>query len=239
MLWLFNFPTFPGPTFSPFPFPLSPFPFPLSHFPFPLSPFPKYTNKLSAQTTKIRIKLKLSHTLLSATGVQLLSKQGGLCFLWRLFSLGGGEGGWKAPDSGGGGVGGGWVGGFPVKNLVWTMAGEGGIGPLDPPPVHKNIKHLRGQTAHTTSLIRHQTSDLIHIAGLLGPFQRSLHPPNDAHAVQAIAVAAPGSLAARGHPGLHQGHLGIRPPPTRDGPGGACAPNGGHRGLEPSRGPVV
>ena len=76
---------------------------------------------------------------------------------------GGGEGGWKAPDSGGGD---GW-GGFPVKNLVWTMAGGGGgIGPLDPPPVHKNIRHLRGQTAHTTSLIRHQTSDLIHIAGV-------------------------------------------------------------------------
>ena len=93
-----------------FPFPLSPFPFPLSPFPFPLSPFPKYTNKLSAQTTKIRIKLKLSHTLLSTTGVQLLSKQGGLCFLWRLFSLGGGGGGREAgkhPIVGGGG----WVGG--------------------------------------------------------------------------------------------------------------------------------
>ena len=109
-----------------FPFPLSPFPFPLSPFPFPLSPFPKYTNKLSAQTTKIRIKLKLSHTLLSTTGVQLLSKQGGLCFLWRLFSLGGGEGGWKAPDSGGGD---GWGGvsceEFGVDN------GRGG-GALDP-----------------------------------------------------------------------------------------------------------
>ena len=149
-------------------FPLSPFPFPLSPFPFPLSPFPKYTNKLSAQTTKIRIKLKLSHTLLSTTGVQLLSKQGGLCFLWRLFSLGGGGG--RLESGGGGWVGGGWVGGgcvggFPVKNLVWTMAGGGGIGPLDPPPVHKNMRHLRGQTAHTTSLIIHQTSDLIHIAG--------------------------------------------------------------------------
>ena len=33
--WSFNFPTFPAPTFSPFPFPLSPFPFPLSPFPFP------------------------------------------------------------------------------------------------------------------------------------------------------------------------------------------------------------
>ena len=90
------------------PFPLSPFPFPLSPFPFPLSPFPKYTNKLSAQTSKIGIKLKLSHTLLSTTGVQLLSKQGGLCFLWRLFSLGGGgrEAG-KHPIVGGGQGGGG------------------------------------------------------------------------------------------------------------------------------------
>ena len=77
------------------------------------------------------------------------------------FLLGaGGEAG-KHPIVGGGGDG--W-GGFPVKNLVWTMAGGGGIGPLDPPPVHKNIRHLRGQTAHTTSLIRHQTSDLLHIA---------------------------------------------------------------------------
>ena len=139
------------------------FPFPLSPFPFPLSPFPKYTNKLSAQTTEIRIKLKLSHTQLSTTGVQLLSKQGGLCFLWRLFSFGGGEGGWKAPDSGGGGDGWGGVSceEFGVDN---GGGGGGGIGPLDPPPVHKNITHLRGQTAHTTSLIRHQTSDLIHIA---------------------------------------------------------------------------
>ena len=104
------------------------FPFPLSPFPFPLSPFPKYTNKLSAQTTKIRIKLKLSHTLLSTTGVQLLSKQGGLCFLWRLFSLGGGggEGGWKAPDSGGGG----WVGGVSCEEFGVDNGGGGGA--LDP-----------------------------------------------------------------------------------------------------------
>ena len=86
------------------------FPFPLSPFPFPLSPFPKYTNKLSAQTTKMRIKLKLSHTLLSTTGVQLLSKQGGLCFLWRLFSLvGGGREAGKHPIVGGGMGGGGGV----------------------------------------------------------------------------------------------------------------------------------
>ena len=50
-----------------------------------------YTNKLSAQTTKIRIKLKLSHTL-STTGVQLVSKRGGLFFPWHLFSFGGGGG---------------------------------------------------------------------------------------------------------------------------------------------------
>ena len=83
--------------------------FPLSPFPFPLSPFPKYTNKLSAQTTKIRIKLKLSHTLLSTTGVQLLSKQGGLCFLWRLFSLGGEREARKHPIVGGGMGGGGFL----------------------------------------------------------------------------------------------------------------------------------
>ena len=40
-----------------------------------------------------------------------------------------------------------------------------GIRPLVPPPIDKNIRHLLGQTAHTTSLIRHQTSDFIHIAG--------------------------------------------------------------------------
>ena len=63
-----------------------------------------YTNKLSAQTTKIRIKLKLSHTL-STTDVQLVSKRGGLFFPWRLFSLGGGGG--KHPTVRGGGVTGG------------------------------------------------------------------------------------------------------------------------------------
>ena len=63
-------------------FPLSPFPFPLS----PL-PFPKYTNKLSAQTTKIRIKLKLSHTLLSTP---IVFQTGGSVFSVALFFLGGG-----------------------------------------------------------------------------------------------------------------------------------------------------
>ena len=106
-------------------FPLSPFPFPLSPFPFSLSPFPKYTNKLSAQTTKIRIKLKLSHTLVSTTGVQLFSKRGGLCFVWRLFSLGGGGGGGGAGNHPIVGGGDGWRG-FPVKNLVWTTA-DGGV----------------------------------------------------------------------------------------------------------------
>ena len=65
-----------------------------------------------------------------------------------------------------GGGGDGWVGvsceEFGVDN--GGGGGGGGIGPLDPPPVHKNVRHLCGQTAHTTSLIRHQTSDLIHIA---------------------------------------------------------------------------
>ena len=115
-----------------FPFPLSPFPFFLSPFPFPLSPFPKYTNKLSAPTTKIRIKLKLSHTLLSTTGVQLFSKQGGSVFSVAPFLLGGGGGG------GGGGLestrqwGGGWVGGVSCEEFgVDNGGGGGGIG-LDP-----------------------------------------------------------------------------------------------------------
>ena len=103
-------------------FPLSPFPFPLSPFPFPLSPFPKYTNKLSAQTTKIRIKLKLSHTLPSTTGVQLFSKQGGLCFVWRLFSLGGGREAGKHPI-----VGGGWVGGVSCEEFGVDNGGGGVI----------------------------------------------------------------------------------------------------------------
>ena len=120
-----------------FPFPLSPFPFPLSPFPFPVSPFPKYTNKLSAQTTKIRIKLKLSHTPLSTTGVQLLSKQGGLCFLWRLFSLAGGGGGGEAgkhPIGGGGWVGAGIGGGRVSCEEFGVDNGGGGGGHWTPGP---------------------------------------------------------------------------------------------------------
>ena len=102
-------------------FPLSPFPFPLFPFPFPLSPFPKYTNKLSAQTTKIRIKLKLSHTLLSTTGVELFSKRGGSVFSVAPFLLGGGGGG-KHPI-----VGGGWVGGVSCEEFGVDNGGGGGL----------------------------------------------------------------------------------------------------------------
>ena len=81
-----------------------------------------YTNKLSAQTTKIRIKLNLSHTL-STTGVQLVSKRGGLFFPWRLFSLGWGGAG-KHPTVGGGG--GGVTGGVSCEEFGVDKGGGGG-----------------------------------------------------------------------------------------------------------------
>ena len=92
-----------------FPFPLSPFPFPLSPFPFPLSPFPfpKVHKQIVCSNNQNQNQIEV--VTYTTTGVQLLSKQGGLCFLWRLFSLGGGEGGWKALDSGGGVGGGGFL----------------------------------------------------------------------------------------------------------------------------------
>ena len=60
-----------------------------------------------------------------------------------------------------------------------------------------------------------------------------------AHAVRATPLPGPCGLAAGSHPGLHPGYLGIGGPPSRDGPGGACAPHGGHHGLEPARGLLV
>ena len=47
------------------------------------------------------------------------------------FLLGGGEGGWKAPDSGGGGMGGGggWVGGVSCEEF--GVDNGGGVGALD------------------------------------------------------------------------------------------------------------
>ena len=85
-----------------------------------------YTNNLSAQTTKITIKLKLSHTLLSTTSVQLFSKRGGLCFPWRLFSLGGGGGGLESTRHWGGG---GWVGhvGVSYEEFGVDKGGGGGL----------------------------------------------------------------------------------------------------------------
>ena len=122
---------------SPFPFPLSPFPFPLSlslpqslfflgHFCcspiFPISPLwcSKWFLFLCCHVSDCH-----RCCLPSTTGVQLFSKRGGLCFLFfvALFSL---RGRWKAPDSGGGGMGGSRRG-FPVKDLVWTTAGGGVI----------------------------------------------------------------------------------------------------------------
>ena len=164
MWWLFNFPTFPGPTFSPFPFPLSPFPFPLSPF-----PFPKVHKQIVCSNNQNQNQIEVVTYTTVNNRCAIAFQTGGSVFSVAPFLLGGGREAGKHPIVGGGGDGwgGGWVGGvsseeFGVDN--GGGGGGGGIGPLDPPPVHKNIRHLRGQTAHTTSLIRHQTSDLIHIA---------------------------------------------------------------------------
>ena len=163
MWWLFNFPTVPGPTFSPFPFPLSPFPFPLSPFPFPLSPFPfpKLHKQIVCSNNQNQNQIEVVTYTTVNNRCAIAFQTGGLCFLWRLFSLGGGgEGGWKAPDSGGGG----WVGGGDgwggVSCEEFGVDNGGGGGHWTPRPTSSTY----GRTAHTTSLIRHQTSDLIHIA---------------------------------------------------------------------------
>ena len=74
---------------------------------------------------------------------------------------------------------------FGVQSLCYFCL------PLDPPPVDKNIRHLLGQTAHTTSLIRHQTSDFIHIADV-DQGQRSAHYQSEGqvHGLNRDRVAA-------------------------------------------------
>ena len=206
--WSFNFPTFPASTFSPFPFPLSPFPFPLSPFPFPLSPFPfpkcifpwpllMLTHFPHCPVVVLKVVfifvLPCCHDchrccLLSTTGVQLFSKRGGFVFsvfCGAFFPWGGG---WKAPDSGGGGMGGSRGGGSCEEFGVDNGGGWGCFRdsfsqfpldirpPLDPPPIDKNIRHLLGQTAHTTPLIRHQTSDFIHNPGFETPVRYPRSP---------------------------------------------------------------
>ena len=133
--WSFNFPTFPAPTFSPFPFPLFPFPFPLSVFQsvfflchFCCSPiFPIAPLWCSKWFLFLCCHVSDCHRccLLSTTGMQLFSKRGG--FVFSVFS---GVffpwGGWKAPDSGGGG-GDGWVrGGVSCEEFGVDNGGGGG-----------------------------------------------------------------------------------------------------------------
>ena len=113
-----------------FPFPLSPFPFPLSPFPFPLSPFPfpKVHKQIVCSNNQNENQIEVVTYTTVNNRCAIAFQTGGSVFSVAPFLLGGGgEGGWKAPDSGGGD---GWGGGFPVKNLVWTMAGGGGA--LDP-----------------------------------------------------------------------------------------------------------
>ena len=106
-----------------FPFPLSPFPFPLSPF-----PFPKVHKQIVGSNNQNQNQIEVVRYTTVNNRFAIVFQTGEFVFSVAPFLLGGGEGGWKAPVSwGGGGWGGGWVGGgFRVKNLVWTMAGGGG-----------------------------------------------------------------------------------------------------------------
>ena len=120
---------------SPFPFPLSPFPFPFPKVYFslatfaahPFSPLPRCGAQSGFYFCVAMFLIVTGAVCCQQQACDCFPNGAGVCvfcFLWRLFSLGGG--GWKAPDNGGGGDG--WVkgGGVPVKNLVWTTA-RGGV----------------------------------------------------------------------------------------------------------------
>ena len=131
-------------------FPLSPFPFPLSPFPFPLSLsqsvfflghfccspiFPIAPLWCSKWFLFLCCHVSDCHRcgLLSTTGVQLFSKRGGVCvfcFLWRLFSLGGGGDGRHLIVGGGGWVGQG--GGSCEEFGVDNGKGGGDLGIVSP-----------------------------------------------------------------------------------------------------------
>ena len=68
------------------------------------------------------------------------------------------------------------------------------------------------------------------------PFQGALRVPDHAHAPP---LTSPLGRAAGGHPGLRPSYLGVRGPPSRDGPGGASAPQGGLPWLDPAARLVV
>ena len=127
-------------------FPLSPFPFPLSPFPFP---FPKVYFSwatFAAQPISTLPCCGAQSSFYSCVAMLLIVTDAvccqqqvcncfpdgaGSCVLFFVapFFLAGG--GWKAPDSGGGG----WLcqgGGVPVKNLVWTTARGGDLGIVSP-----------------------------------------------------------------------------------------------------------
>ena len=108
---LFLLPHFP---LSPFPFPLSPFPFPFPKVDFflatfaghPFSPLPRCGAQSGFYFCAAMFLIVTGAVCCQQQVCNCFPNGGGVCvfcFLWRLFSLGGG---WKAPDSGGGG----WVG---------------------------------------------------------------------------------------------------------------------------------
>ena len=120
--WSFNFPTFPGPTFSPFPFPLSPFPFPFSPFRFP---FPKVHKQMVGSNNQNQNQIEVVTYTTVNNRCEIVFQTGGSVFCVVPFLLGGGGGGggggWKAPDSGGGG----WVGGVSCEDIGVDNGGGG------------------------------------------------------------------------------------------------------------------
>ena len=85
-------------------FPLSPFPFPLSPVQFPL---PKVHKQIVGSNHQNENQIEVVTYTAVNNRCAIVFQTGGLCFLWRLFSLGG-EGG-KHPIVGGGWVGGGFL----------------------------------------------------------------------------------------------------------------------------------
>ena len=79
--WSFNFPTFPGCTFSPFPFPLSPFPFPKVHKQI------VYSNNQNQNQIEVVTYTNVNNRC------AIVFQTGGFVFYVAPFLLGGGGGG--------------------------------------------------------------------------------------------------------------------------------------------------
>ena len=107
-------------------FPLSPFPFPLSPFPFPLSPFPfpKVHKQIVGSNNQNQNQIEVVTYTTVNNRCAIVFQTGGSVFSVAPFLLGGGEGGWKAPDSGGG-----MGGGVSCEEFGVDNGGGGGADP--------------------------------------------------------------------------------------------------------------